>query len=54
MSKDVMIGFFFTGKNLDLIASTQMAFSLKAMGIAKTYEGNIPTKALNPSLDGEL
>lgn len=55
MSDDVMIGFFFVGKDLKHIATMQKKFLMKAMGAAKSYEGLPPAQAhlkLAPILTG--
>lgn len=45
MSEDLMIGFFFAGKDLDLIADQQRAFLMRAMGAIPSYSGKPPAKA---------
>jgi truncated hemoglobin YjbI len=45
MSKDVLIGYFFDGKDIQNIADQQFAFLLLAMGVRKTYDGKLPTHA---------
>lgn len=55
MSDDVMIGFFFDGKDLKHIASMQKQFLMKAMGAASSYSGLAPADAhlkLAPILTG--
>lgn len=45
MSKDLMIGFFFDGKDTDLIADHQRAFLMRAMGATTSYSGLAPAHA---------
>lgn len=45
MSKDVMIGYFFFGKDLKHIAHQQGGFILKAMGVDPSYRGKGPASA---------
>jgi hemoglobin len=55
LSKDIMIGFFFEGKDLKHIASKQAEFLMKSMGILKSYTGKSPSlahKNLAPILPG--
>jgi hemoglobin len=57
MSKDVLIGYFFTGKNTQKIAQQQKGFLLEAMGVSKTYSGKSPAQAhakLPPILAGHF
>ena len=57
MAQDVMIGYFFEGKNLDEIAEKQAAFLARAMGIAPTYSGKPPADVhtgLPPILSGHF
>jgi len=57
MHADVMIGFYFTGKDLDRIAEHQTAFVLKAFGLATSYTGVPPASAhsaLPPILEGHF
>ncbi|MEO5968722.1 MAG: group 1 truncated hemoglobin [Bdellovibrionia bacterium] len=57
MSKDILIGYFFTGKDTRQIAHQQMAFLLQAMGVSTTYAGKPPTQAhgnLPPILAGHF
>ncbi len=57
MSQDVMIGFFFDGKDLQQIASKQQEFILKAAGLSPRYSGKNPATAhltLPPILDGHF
>lgn len=43
--RDVMIGFFFTGRDLTDIARKQAAFVLKATGLSESYSGKSPGSA---------
>ena len=43
--RDVMIGFFFTGRDLVAIATKQAAFILKATGLVNEYTGKSPGQA---------
>jgi len=45
MEKDVMIGFFFTGKDVEAIAVKQMSFLMRAMGATSSYSGKSPASA---------
>ena len=57
MASDVMIGFFFTGRNLDQIAEMQSLFLFRAMGIRLSYTGKSPADAhsdLPPILTGHF
>src|SRR5437660_242372 len=61
MSKDVLLGFFFTGKNLEKIILGQKAFLLRAMGAksveSASYEGPSPKEAhrkMPPILEGHF
>src|SRR4051812_15622611 len=45
MSKDVLIGFFFDGKDPLAIADKQMEFLLFAMGERASYSGKLPNQA---------
>ena len=57
LSGDLLVGFFFTGKDLGQIAKMQAAFLLKAMGVRPTYPGKLPTdahKAIPPILKGHF
>ena len=57
MSKDILIGYFFTGKDTHPIAHMQMGFLLQAMGVSATYAGKSPTQAhgsLSPILAGHF
>jgi len=55
MSADVMIGFFFAGKDLKHIANQQARFILNAAGLIPKFEGKGPATAhleLPPILPG--
>lgn len=57
MAKDILIGFFFDGKNVSEIASKQKTFLMKAMGATNTYTGKAPAQAhekLAPILKGHF
>jgi hemoglobin len=57
LANDTMIGFFFFGKDLDLIAGQQAGFLLRAMGARATYSGKAPSLAhlsLPPILEGHF
>jgi hemoglobin len=57
MSQDVMIGFFFEGKDLGAIAAKQAEFLMKAMGVTSSYRGKAPAQAhsaLPPILAGHF
>lgn len=57
MAQDVMIGYFFDGKNLDEIAEKQAGFLMRAMGAVSTYSGKAPAdahSALPPILKGHF
>lgn len=57
MSKDVLIGFFFDGRDLDKIAEGQTAFLYRAMGLRPSYSGKAPAQAhtdLPPILAGHF
>jgi truncated hemoglobin YjbI len=57
MSVDILIGFFFEGKDLDHIADQQRAFLTRAMGAAPSYSGKAPAQAhdeLPPILAGHF
>jgi truncated hemoglobin YjbI len=57
MAADVLIGFFFDGRDVAAIASKQKDFILKAFGGTPTYSGKAPAdahKALPPILDGHF
>lgn len=57
MAKDIMVGYFFDGKNLDEIAEKQAGFLMRAMGATTTYSGKSPADAhtaLPPILAGHF
>jgi truncated hemoglobin YjbI len=57
MSGDILIGFFFDGKDLDAIADQQRAFLMRAMGATPSYSGAPPAQAhdkLPPILAGHF
>jgi truncated hemoglobin YjbI len=57
MEKDILIGFFFQGKDLDLISERQLSFLLRAMGATSSYSGKAPAQAhdaLPPILAGHF
>ncbi len=57
LAADVMVGFFFVGRDLDRIADKQADFLLRAMGARTTYEGRAPAQAheqLPPILPGHF
>ena len=57
MGQDVMIGFFFEGKDLHHIAAQQAAFILNAAGLTERFEGKGPSSAhveLAPILTGHF
>jgi hemoglobin len=57
MSRDVLVGFFFDGKDVDKIALTQKAFLMRAFGAAPSYAGKAPADAhadLAPILRGHF
>ena len=45
MSQDILIGYFFDGKDLDAIALKQKEFLLRAMGATEVYTGKAPADA---------
>lgn len=45
MAQDILIGYFFTGKDLKKIARMQKAFLMKAWGISQAYTGKFPAQA---------
>ena len=56
-SNDILIGFFFTGKDPETIADQQLEFLLKTMGVRKEYTGKTPVVAhrnLPPILAGHF
>jgi len=57
MSEDILIGFFFNGKDTKLIAQKQKEFLMKAMGASASYIGKAPAQAhdeLPPILSGHF
>lgn len=55
MARDVMIGFFFEGRDLGEISRKQAEFLLRAMGARSSYSGRPPSQAhaaLPPILPG--
>lgn len=57
MSQDVLIGFFFDGKDLEHVAHRQGDFILRAMGATSSYSGKAPADAhanLPPILSGHF
>lgn len=57
MEKDVLVGFFFTGKDIPAIAKKQTEFLLRAMGAIPSYSGKAPADAhtaLPPILSGHF
>ena len=57
VSQDVLIGFFFTGRDLVHIADMQSQFLMKAMGAVEQYSGRLPAQAheqLPPILRGHF
>ena len=57
MRDDVLIGFFFDGKDVDVIAEKQKQFLMRAMGASVSYIGKSPAKAhleLAPILAGHF
>jgi len=57
ISQDVLVGFFFAGKDLKIIAQKQCEFLLKASNRRPTYLGNLPGTAhlsLAPILPGHF
>jgi hemoglobin len=57
MSEDILIGFFFDGKDTDAIADKQLEFLMRAMGATPTYSGKPPAKAhdeIAPILQGHF
>lgn len=45
MSRDLMIGYFFEGKDIVAIAEMQKQFLMRAMGAQETYSGKAPAQA---------
>jgi truncated hemoglobin YjbI len=57
MSKDILVGFFFSGKDLEKIVGQQRDFLLRAMGEKRIYKGRSPKTAhrgLPPILKGHF
>ena len=57
MSTDLMLGFFFTDKDLHPIVEQQLKFLLRAMGSITSYSGKPPANAhteLPPILSGHF
>jgi truncated hemoglobin YjbI len=57
MSRDLLIGFFFEGKDVEKIADKQLLFLLRAMGAGKSHSGKPPSAAhrkLPPILRGHF
>lgn len=57
MAKDVMLGFFFDGKDLKTVAMRQKQFMMRAMGASQSYQGKAPAQAhtqLPPILTGHF
>lgn len=57
MATDILVGYFFMGKNPDEVAEKQMEFLLKAMGQSDSYPGKSPARAhqqLAPILAGHF
>ena len=57
MGKDVMIGFFFEGRDVHAIALMQKSFLLRAWGVTQSYPGRSPADAhskLAPILTGHF
>ncbi len=57
MSEDILVGFFFAGKDLAHIAQRQGDFLLRAMGATPSYHGLAPSdahRALPPILSGHF
>jgi hemoglobin len=57
MSEDILIGYFFTGKDISHIADRQKQFLLAATGLNPSYTGKSPTTAhveLPPILSGHF
>lgn len=45
MARDILVGYFFDGKDLKAIAAAQKAFLLRAMGATPSYSGKAPAQA---------
>jgi hemoglobin len=57
MARDVLIGFFFAGKDVDAIAMKQKSFLMRAFGAVPSYSGKAPADAhteLPPILRGHF
>ena len=57
LSEDILVGFFFSGKDLKEIATNQMNFMLKSGGLKKEYSGKLPASAhfnIAPILKGHF
>jgi hemoglobin len=57
MARDVLIGFFFAGRDVDAIAMKQRSFLMRAFGAATSYSGKPPADAheeLPPILRGHF
>jgi truncated hemoglobin YjbI len=57
MADDLMIGFFFAGKDIALIARKQGDFLKRALGMSSSYQGKAPADAhgnLPPILPGHF
>jgi len=57
MASDILLDFFFTGKDLKAIAAKQAEFLLRAMGATPSYSGRPPAQAhlaMPPILSGHF
>ncbi len=57
MSKDVLLGFFFDGRDVNAIALMQKSFLMRAWGVTQSYTGKSPAAAhskLAPILKGHF
>jgi len=57
MENDVLVGFFFAGKDISAIAAKQSEFLLRAMGLTPSYSGKPPANAhteMPPILTGHF
>ena len=57
MSRDQLVGFFFSGRSTDAIADRQLGFVQKVVGITPEYTGKAPPQAhdaLPPILGGHF
>lgn len=57
MQEDILIGFFFLGKDIRHIAQQQRKFLMRAWGVQRTYDGKPPATAhitLPPILQGHF